>query len=264
VARFLLPPDLQTGRAQISIFPQTFTTLALAEGSGVGGGTRLSIVSTKPNVLSVPGIEKQRLHGTLIYFDLFYWHEPGVTVRIEARLGEDGPVWGYTDIVIVNGVELQRPPVVAQIEPWHCWAAAMESYFRVKKANFNWTRPKLLEAFQTWEDGALDPVLQPPNKDSKRTVQGLYGFFGIVHEVFPADKLIFDRIAGRFRNYGYLLITTSRPIGNKFISHSVVLYGVDYSSKSLHVMDPSSGGAYNIRTAEQFSGYNAVVIARLP
>ena len=145
------------------------------------------------------------------------------------------------------------PPMVAQIEPWTCWAAAMDSWSHIRPGA-QYTQEELIDLYG--DKGPIKTGSLNPEQDFPIVASQL----GINFEVLKGINLKAAFVADMLRKFGHVLFIFNQ---DSEVSHTVVVYGIGYPSGTtlqISMMDPSAGGSYVNKPFEEFKAINALIV----
>jgi len=264
MARFFRPPDLNTGVNFVHIDLGVPTQLALGEPLTGAGGTQLVVVSNNPGVATVSPPNEQLLspHG-FVYFNV-NGNALGYSF-LDARLGENGPSWGKTQVIVGEGAWAPAPRKVRQRTNWTCWAAAMESFLAAGTRGPKWTQMYLADKYGIEDRGELPPLPQD-GYERQRSAQGLYWDVGVQYEGLTGASFTFPYIRKKLQEHKYVLLTynAGHTADGKQYSHVVVAYACrkqpEPYGETVTVMDPNEGGNYDTWPISHFKQYSAIIV----
>jgi hypothetical protein len=265
VARFLRPPDLNTGLSFVHVDIGASTPLALAEPLTGAGGTQLVVVSNNPNVASVSPPSEQLIspHG-FVYFNV-YGKVTGYSF-LDACLGEGGPSWGKTQVIVGEGASANPPRKVRQRTNWTCWAAATESFLAAGTRGPKWSQIYMADQYGIEDRGELPP-LPKDGYEPRRCLRELYWDLGIQYDGITGANFTFDYIHKKLQEHQYILLTyhAGHTAAGQEYAHVVVAYACRKEpapyGETVSVMDPNEGGNYDTWPVTHFQQYSAIIVA---
>ncbi len=138
---------------------------------------------------------------------------------------------------------LQWPPPVFQIDPYSCWAAALESWIRATH------RPVQAVRQDDWL-GLLDDQTDANGGLTRHGIGVLARMVGMGVKVFRAGKTpSIDFMHSKLRQSGHLLFIFSWLS----VGHAQVIFGVNRKEGRLAFMDPAPiEGAWGTRRLEDY------------
>jgi hypothetical protein len=267
MARFLRPPDLNTGVTFVHADLGVPTKLALGEPLTGAGGTQLVVVSNNPGVATVSPPNEQSLspHG-FVYFNV-YGKAIGYSF-LDARLGANGGSWGKTQVIVGEGVSAPAPDKVGQQTNWTCWAAAMQSFLAAGTRGPKWSKEYLAGRYGIRDRGEL-PSLPEEGYEPHRCLKQLYPDIGVHHyDGLEGTDFTFRYIHEKLKEHKYLLLTYNAGFtadGKKY-SHVVVVYACrkepEPYGETVTVMDPGTKkGNYDKWPISHFRQYREMLVA---
>ena len=129
--------------------------------------------------------------------------------------------------------QLSTPPVVAQLSPNGCWAAALNSLVRSEGGNTSFDETRLVQVFSQ-----IQGALAPGGLTGGTGTSNLLSFGMLSGGIFRGSSVTQAFIESRLQ-IGHLILGWLTANG-----HAVVVYGVD--TDHMLVMDPDGGQLHDL------------------